>query len=460
MDKTKKMTEGSIPRLLLKFSLPAIVGMAVHALYNVVDSIFVGRGVGALAIAGITVSFPIVIILMAFVMLVGMGATTLISIRLGQKKESEAEEIVGNALGLFLLIGVSLTVLGLIFIKPLLVTFGASKNVLPYATDYMRIILLGSTLMAIGVGMNNFIRAEGNPRIAMYTMLIGAVTNIVLDYIFIFIFQWGIKGAAFATVLSYAVTSTWVLYYFLAGNSLIKIRRKNLRPKRFIIKGIVLVGFPTFAMQITNSVQNLILNRSLVYYGGDIALAAVGIIMSIATFLVMPVMGTSQGAQPIIGFNYGAEKLDRVKSTLKLAITAATGFLFVGFVVSMLWPSQLMGLFNKNTQLIELGANAIRIFFMFLPLVGLQLIGAGYFQAVGKPVQATLLSLSRQVIIFIPLLIVLPFFWGLDGIWWAGALSDVSAFLLTGIWLWFEMRQLKKEEAAVVTGEELLTVVP
>ncbi|HZK43744.1 MAG TPA: MATE family efflux transporter [Syntrophomonadaceae bacterium] len=448
MDRSEQMAIGTIPSLLLKFSLPAIIGMLVQAMYNVVDSIFVGRGVGELALAGITVSFPIMIIFMAFTMLIGMGATTLISIRLGEDKKTEAEHIVGNALVLFIIVGITITTLGLIFLKPLLSFFGASANVLPYAIDYMRIILLGSILLAIGAGMNNFIRAEGNPKVAMYTMLIGAVTNVILDYIFIFIFFWGIKGAALATIISYAVTSTWVLYYFLKGNSLLKIRFKNLMPKKTIVLGIAAVGFPAFAMQITSSVQNLILNRSLVHYGGDMALAAIGIIMSIATLLIMPIIGISQGAQPIIGFNYGAKQLGRVKDTVKLALVGATVIITFGFMLSRIWPAQLIGLFNKNPELIQLGTHGMLIFFIFLPVVGVQFVGAGYFQAVGKPVQATILSLSRQILIFIPLLLVLPRFYGLDGIWWAGAFSDIGAFLLTGIWLWYEIRQINKKLAA------------
>lgn len=444
MDRTEQMAVATISSLLLKFSLPAIVGMLVHALYNVVDSIFVGRGVGEYALAGITVSFPLMIIFMAFVMLIGMGATTLISIRLGEKKPEEAEEIIGNALVMFVVIGATITVLGLIYLEPLLRFFGASVDVIPYAVDYMRIILLGTVLMAIGVGMNNFIRAEGNPKTAMFTMLIGAVTNVVLDYIFIFIFYWGIKGAALATIISYAVTTTWVLYYFLSGKSLLKIRLKNTRLRLKVVLGIAAVGFPMFAMQITSSVQNLILNRSLVHYGGDLALAAIGIIMSIVTLLVMPVIGINQGAQPIIGFNYGAKQLGRVRTTLKLAMIAGTVIITFGFILSRLWPAQLIGLFNKNPELIELATHGMLIFFIFLPIVAVQIVGAGYFQAVGKPVQATILSLSRQILIFIPLLLLLPRVWGLDGIWWAGAISDIGACALTTLWLWYEFRQIKK----------------
>lgn len=446
MGEFNEMESGKISSLLLKFSLPAIVGMLVNALYNVVDSAFVGRGVGDLALAGITVSLPIMTTFMACVMLIGMGATSLISIRMGERKEEDAEKIIGNALILFIIIGLVLTVLGLIFLEPILTLFGASPDVMPYSLDYMRVILLGSVFMAIGLGMNNFIRAEGNPKIAMNTMLIGAVTNIILDYIFIFIFNWGIKGAAFATILSYTVTSTWVLYHFLAGNSKLKIKVENLKLNKLMVKGILVVGFPTFAMQITGSVQHLILNRTLAHHGGDMALAAIGIIMSVSTLLVMPAMGISQGAQPIIGYNYGAKKYGRVKDTLKLAIVSATSIVTIGFLISVIWPAQLIGLFNENPELIALGTHAMGIFFKFLPLIGIQLMSANYFQAIGKPKQATILSLSRQVFIFIPLLVILPMRWGLEGIWWSSPMSDIAAFFVTGIWLWVEIRHLSKTE--------------
>ena len=449
MDQTNQMSTESIPKLLLKFSLPAIVGLLVNALYNIVDSIFVGRGVGDLGLAGVTVCFPIVTIFIACIMLIGMGATALISIRLGEEKQSEAETIVGNALVLFLIIGLALTVFGLMFLKKILILFGASQNVLPYSTDYMKIILPGSVLLAIGTGMNNFIRAEGNPKVAMNTMLIGTITNIILDYIFIFIFGWGIKGAAAATVIAYAVTSSWVLYYFIAGSSFLKIRIENLRLKKPVAVQITKLGFPTFVIQVTSSIQQLILNRSLARYGGDLALAVIGVIMSITAFLVMPAMGISQGAQPIIGFNKGAKQYGRVKETLQLAVISATLVITVGFVISKIWPAQLIGLFNKKPELIKLGMHGMDIFFKLIPLVGVQMLGSSYFQAVGKANQATILGLSRQVLIFIPLLIILPHFWGLEGVWWSAPLSDLGAFILTGAWLLVEIRQLDKSRRLV-----------
>lgn len=358
---------------------------------------------------------------------------------------------------LFIIIAIILTVLGLMFLEPILIFFGASSNVLPYAMDYMKVLLMGTVFLAVGVGMNNFIRAEGNPKIAMYTMLIGTFTNIVLDYLFIFPFNWGIKGAALATVISYSVTSTWVLYHFLSGRSRVKIRKENFRLEAKIVKSIAAVGFPSFVLQIAGSVQQTIFNRSLVKYGGDLPLAVIGIIMSIVMFLIMPAMGINQGAQPIIGYNHGAKRHDRVKDTLKLSIFAATGIVTVGFIVTKIWPRQLISLFNQSPELIDLGVHAMAINFLFIPLVGVQMISSSYFQAVGKPKQATILGLSRQVFIFIPVLLILPRIWGLEGVWWSAPVSDLGAFILTGAWLWYEIKRLDKTNEMPKKEKELVS---
>lgn len=438
------MTKEKTYKLLFKFSLPAIVGLLVNAAYNIIDSIFVGQGVGELALAGVSVTFPLITTYMAFVMLVGMGATSLISIRLGEQKSEEAEEIMANSFILFLIIGFFLTFLGLAYLEPILIFFGASAEVLPLASDYTKIILSGSTFLALGTGMNNFIRAEGNPKTAMFTMLIGAVTNIILDYLFIFIFNLGIKGAAAATVISYAVNSIWVMHYFLSGKSQLKLKKEHFKLKTPLVKTILMVGFPTFVLQVTASLQQLILNKSLAFYGGDMALASIGIIMSITAILVMPAMGISQGAQPIVGYNHGAKRYDRVKEVLTLSILSATGIVSIGFLISKVWPVQIVTIFNTNPELIDMTVYGMGIFFKFLPLIGMQMISASYFQAVGKPRQATLLSLSRQVLIFIPVLIILPKYYGLEGVWYSGPLSDLGAFVITSLWLWFEIRQLSK----------------
>lgn len=444
MNDSHEMISQSTGKLLLKFSLPAIVGLLVNALYTIIDSIFVGKGVGSLALAGVTVTVPLITIYMAFIMLVGMGATSIISIKLGENKAEEAETIMGNAFILFLILGITLTVFGLIFVEPILVFFGASADILQFSIDYTRIILMGSTFLALGLGMNNFIRAEGNPKTAMFTMIIGAITNIVLDYIFIFIFNWGIKGAALATIISYLINTIWVMRHFILGNSTLKFRRENFKLNPVFIKSILIIGFPTFALQVTQSIQQVVLNKSLGIYGGDTALAVIGIIMSITLFLVMPAMGIAQGAQPILGYNHGAKRYDRVKEVLKLSIISATLIVSIGFAASKIWPVQLISLFNTDPELIAMGVHGMNIFFKFLPLIAMQMITASYFQAVGKPNQATFLSLSRQVIIFIPLLIILPPFFGLDGIWWSAPLADLGAFLLTVIWLLVEMKQLTK----------------
>jgi len=447
MDRAKQLGEGKIGSLLIKFSIPAIVGTVVNALYNVIDRIFVGRGVGTLAIAGVTIGFPFMIVLMAFGMLIGIGATSLISIRLGEQKKEEAELILGNSVVLFVVTMLVLTVVGLAFIDPLLRLFGASETVLPYARDFLSIILLGSIFQGIGFGMNNFIRAEGNPKIAMYTMLIGAILNTILCPIFIFGFGWGIKGSALATVLSQGVSAAWVLYYFLGGKSMLKIRRRNLRLQKAIVLEILAIGSAPFAIQLAASLTSALFNNSLENYGGDVAISAMGIIHSVNMLLFMPIIGITQGAQPIIGYNYGARQFDRVKQTLKLAIIAATVVVSVGFAVMMLFPVQLISLFNKNdAALIAFGAHALRIFVIALPVIGFQVVGSNYFQAVGKPKQAMFLSLSRQVLLLIPALLILPRFFGVDGVFYAAPVSDFGSALLTGTWLYLELKNLQAKQ--------------
>ncbi len=443
MDHSKQLGTERIGKLLLKFSIPAIVGMLVNALYNVVDRIFVGQGVGSLGIAGITIGFPLMILGMAFVMLIGIGATSLISIRLGEHKKDEAEVIAGNGMSLLIFISLILTLSGLLLLDPLLQFFGASSKVLPYARQYLYIILYGTVFQSIGFGMNNFIRAEGNPRIAMYTMLIGAILNTILDPIFIFGFGMGIQGAAVATVISMMVSAAWVLYYFFGGGSLLKIHLKNLRLRFSVVKDIVSIGSAPFAMQFVASILMVIMNNSLQNYGGDIAISVMGIVNSIALLILMPIFGINQGVQPIIGYNYGARQFKRVKRALKLAIFAATMVTIAGFALIQIFPGQLIKLFNSNDrELIKMGARAIRIFLVFLPIIGFQIVSANYFQAVGKPKQAMILSLSRQVLALIPAVIILPKFFGLNGVFYAGPLSDLISSIFTGIWLFYELRHL------------------
>ena len=454
-ERSRQLSEEKVWKLLFKFSLPAIVGMVVNALYNVVDRIFIGQGVGSEALAGITIGFPIMLVLMALGMLVGVGGAALVSIKLGEQKKNEAELILGNSV--LLLIGVTLlvSVVGLIFLDSILVQFGASAEVLPYAREYLRIILAGAIFQAIGFGMNNFIRAEGNPNIAMKTMLIGAVVNIILDPLFIFVFGWGIRGAAYATIIAQAVSSIWVLAYFLRQKSLLRISLENMKLNIPIIKRIVAIGSAPCAMQIGSSVVIIIFNKQLSIYGGDIAISALGILHSITMFVLMPIIGINQGSQPIIGYNYGAKRYDRVKDTLKSSIFAATGIVIIGFIITRIYPHSLIYLFNKDdAELLRIGTEGIKIFLLALPIIGFQIVGANYFMAVGKPKKSMFLSLSRQVIVLIPMLLILPRYYGLFGIWLAVPVSDTIAFVLTAVFLIKEVKQLNHDNDREIRPQE------
>lgn len=441
MVKNLDLDNGKIGKLLWEFSLPAIIGMLMNALYNIIDRIFVGRGVGSIGIAAVTVAQPIMTILIAITMLIGIGATALISIRLGEHKKEEAEKIAGNASLLLVLLPLFISVIYLLFSDPILKIFGASEEVLPYAKDFTHIIMFGSVSNAISFGMNNFIRADGNPRIAMLTQIIGTVINTILNYTFIFKLGMGIKGSALASVCGQTISALWVLSYFVQGRSKIKIRLKNLKPEISVVFKIITLGFAPFAMQVANSIQQTILNNTLMAYGGDLALSAVGIIMSVAMIMFMPIVGISQGAQPIIGYNYGARHYSRVMETLKKAIMVGTLIAIIGYLFIQTHANQVVGLFsNGDTALTLLAAHALGTFFALLPIVGFQIVGSNYFQAVGKPLQSTILSLSRQVLIFIPLLLILPHFWGIEGVWRTAPIADTLSVMITTTFLSFEMR--------------------
>ncbi len=455
MDRSKQLGEMKIIKLIFKFSIPAIIGMLVNALYNVVDRIFIGQGVGSLGIGATTIAFPVMLIMMAFSMLIGVGANSLVSIRLGQNRREEAEGIFGNAFVLLILSSLLLSIIGLVILEPFLRFLGASEQMLPYAKDYLQIILIGGVFQSVGMGMNNFIRSEGNPKIAMYTMLIGAAINTVLDPVFIFIFHWGMKGAAIATILAQAVSALWVILYFFRASSLLKINRKSMRLRIGYIFNIFALGAAPFAMQLAASVLNWIMNKGLGTYGGDVAISGMGIVNSITTLMIMPLFGINQGVQPIIGYNYGAAKYDRVKEAYKLAVIFATTIVVIGWIITRLFPAQLVYLFNrKDQELVTFGTFAIRRFLMFLPIIGFQIISSNYFQAVGKPMHSALLGLSRQVLILIPALLILPLFFGLNGIISAGPLSDILSALITGTFIIIEMRKLDSQHAAEQLGND------
>jgi putative MATE family efflux protein len=448
MDQTKELGTESIGKLLFKFSIPAITGMIVNALYNIVDRMYIGHieGVGSYALSGLAITFPIAVIIMAFGMLVGIGASAVISIRLGEKNKEAAENILGNALVLITIISLVIGLLGLLFLNKLLVLFGASQNSIPYAKAYIQIILVGAVFQNVGFGINNIIRAEGNPKMAMLTMVFGAIINIVLDPILIFVFHMGIQGAAIATIISQAFNTLWVLKYFTFKNSgsVLKIKKANLKLHKDIVKEIFAIGIAPFSMQVASSLVVILYNIGLYTYGGDLAIAAMGIISSISMLIFMPIFGISQGIQPIIGYNYGAKLYSRVLKVLKLATIAATCIAMIGFLCVQLFANQLMSVFvGNNADLVYLGARGIRIDLMFLPILGFQILGASYFQAINEAKTSMILSILRQVIVLIPLILILPVFFKLDGLWLSQPLADLIATALTAFFLYRSIKKLK-----------------
>lgn len=455
MSRQEELKNKSIGVLLLKFSIPAMIGMMVNALYNVVDRIFVGK-IGYLAMTGIGLNLPIMMTLMAFSMLIGIGAAARISIKLGEQKKDEAEKILGNAFVLSIVTMLGLSVLLLLIKNKILYWFGASANTFHYADQYITIVLYGAVFQSVAFGMNHCMRAEGQPAKAMITMLIGAVLNMILDPIFIFGLDMGVRGAALATILSQFVSMTWVVAHFLSGKNMLKLRTVNFKIDPAIVKSIVTIGMSPFSIQIAASLVNAIANNALRTHGGDVAIGAMTVVNSLALFIVMPIFGINQGAQPIIGFNYGAKQYDRVLETWKYAILGATIISTSGFLLTQFATQQVVRLFNDDPELMKVASQGVRTMLLMLPLVGFQIVSSNYFQAVGKAHKAVFLSVLRQVILLVPLLLILPSFFGLRGIWFSGAISDFSAAVITVIFVYREMRtlgQLQSETLVIQTQE-------
>ena len=447
-----KLGSESISKLLFKFSVPAITGMVVNALYNIVDRIYIGhiKGVGSYALSGLAITFPISVIIMAFGMLIGIGACSVISIRLGEKNVEAADNILGNAVMLLTIISLALGIFGVLFLNKILILFGADQNNLPYAKAYIQIILMGAVFQNIGFGINNIIRAEGNPKMAMFTMMFGAIINIILDPIFIFVFKMGIQGAAIATVISQVFNTLLVLRYFTAKNSgsVLKLNKTSLKLNIYIVNDIFAIGVAPFSMQIASSLVAVLYNKGLYTYGGNVAIAAMGILNSISMLIFMPIVGISQGIQPIIGYNYGAKLYDRVFKILKLAIIFGTCIAVIGFIVVQLFANQLITIFvGNNPELIKLGAHGLRIDLMVLPILGFQILGASYFQAINEAKISMILSVLRQVIVLIPIILILPLFLKLDGLWFSQPCADLIATALTAFFL---VRSIKKSKNSPV----------
>jgi len=443
-----KMEKGKILPLLIELSVPAMIGMIVNAIYNIVDRMFIGNApqLGSIGLAGITISYPVTLVLMALSLMAGVGGATRFSIALGAKKDDQAKYYQGNALMITVLFGLFFMIFGNIFMDPILTILGASSKVLPYAHSYLSIILYGAVFQCVAMCGNNFSRAQGNAKNAMVSQMLGAGFNILFDYILIVQCHMGMEGAALATIGGQFLSMIWQLSFLFGKRGLIQCRFSHMKLRKKYSLMIIKTGIPAFLMQLSTSILNIVINGTLGNYGGDIAISTVGIITSVQTLMLMPLTGMTQGQQPIISYNFGAECYDRVKETLKYTIIGATILSSIGFIVIELFPQFIISMFNQEKEIIQLGQSALRIWFLCLPLVGCQTMCANFFQAIGRVKQSSFLNLLRQCLLLIPLIFILSYMIGLYGVFVAVPIADAIAFVITMYFISKEMKQLTTKE--------------
>lgn len=430
-----------VGKLLLKYSIPAIVGMVVVSLYNIVDRIFIGQGVGAMAISGLALTFPLMNMVAAIGTLVGVGVSTRISIVLGMRDVKWARNILGNAFFLTFILSALLITPAMIWMDDILRLFGGSDQTIPYARDYLRIVIPGSFLTNLSFSFGGMMRAAGFPKKSMLVNIIGVGLNFILDPIFIFGFGMGIQGAAWATVISMFASAVFVLRHFADKRNEVRFEREGFRLKKRIIRNIVSIGLAPFLMNTAGSLVNVLMNHQLYRTGGDLAIGAFGIINSYGAFMVMMVMGLCQGMQPIVGYNYGARKLKRVKDTVRLSFRVAFSIMTVGFVLGELLPRAMVSLFTTDETLRAMTVPGLRIVFAMFPIIGFQIVTTQFHQSLGMAKEAIFMSLSRQVIFLMPAIWIFGNLWGLTGVWWALPFSDAIATLTA---LFFFVRLQKK----------------
>lgn len=421
-----------ISDLLLKFSAPALIGMLVNALNNIISRIFIGNDLGMEGIAGVTILFPLGLFFMAISMLIGVGSNAIFSIRLGEHRKKDAELILGNAFSALTILSALSIAAAYIFMDPILKAMGADDYILPYAKEYAIAILPGYFIFIISSGLNNFIRSSGKPKTAMATQIIIAAITMIFTPIFIYGFKLGLTGAALAIVLGDIVSTIWIMAFFMSKRAPYRLKLKNLKLKLAIFKDSIYIGFAQFVFQISAGMLNVILNHALVKYGGNLAVSAMGIVISVNTIFVMPVIGISQGAQPLIGYNHGAKKYKTAIQTLKMAIRWGSVVTMLGFLVIEIFARPIVSLFNSQDKaLIDMATYALRLFNIFLPIIVLPILATSFFQAINRPVKAAVLSLSRQILMLIPLVLILPLFFGLNGVFFAPPIADLLATLLS-----------------------------
>ncbi len=436
----------NIGKLLMQYAVPAIIAMTASSLYNMVDSIFIGHGVGTMAISGLALTFPLMNLAAAFGSLVGVGASTLISVKLGQKDYDTAQRVLGNVFVLNILLGVAFTVVVLAFLDPILYFFGGSDQTIGYARDYMQIILLGNAITHLYLGLNAVLRSSGHPQKAMYATIATVVINTILDPVFIYGFGWGIRGAAIATIVAQIISLAWQFKLFSNRDELLHFHRGIFRLKRKIVLDSLAIGMSPFLMNLAACFIVILINQGLKEHGGDLAIGAFGIVNRLVFIIVMVVMGLNQGMQPIAGYNFGARQYKRVDRVLKLTIVYATAVTTFGFVVGMLVPDLVVSIFTSDQELIDISARGLRIVVMFFPIIGFQMVTSNFFQSIGMAGKAIFLSLTRQMLVLLPCLIILPRFFGVAGVWYSMPVSDLIASLIAAVMLVGQFRKFKRAE--------------
>ena len=432
-----------IKSLLTQYAIPAIIAMTAASLYNMVDSIFIGHGVGALAISGLAITFPLMNLAAAFGSLVGVGASTLVSVKLGQKDYTTAQQILGNVVSLNLIIGIAFTFLTLLFLDPILFFFGASEATIPYARDYMVIILLGNVITHMYLGLNSVLRSAGHPQKAMIATILTVMINTLLDPLFIYTFHMGIKGAAVATIQAQIISLAWLVKLFSQKKDLLHFKRGIYRLRKKLVENIIGIGLAPFFMNLASCFIVILINKGLHQYDGDLAIGAFGIVNRIVFLFVMIVMGLNQGMQPIAGYNFGAQQFHRVNQVMKMTVVIATLITTAGFLIGELIPTMAVSIFTTDQHLTRMASTGLQIVVLCFPIIGFQMVTSNFFQSIGMAQKAIILSLSRQVLILIPCLIILPMFWGAQGVWFSMPISDAMASLIAGAMLYKQFKQFK-----------------
>ena len=451
-----KLGESPIPKLLWYYSLPSLIGTLVNALYNIIDRIYIGQGVGALAISGLALTFPIMNLLGAFGMLVGHGAAARVSLLLGNNNKQEANAILPNTLFLSLFFYLIVSSLTFIFLEPILYAFGASEQTLPYASEYLRIIIPGHIFTSLSYAYTNIMRASGHPMIAMNTLIMGALLNVLLDPIFIFWFNLGIKGAAYATVLSMFISCAWIMHFFFRKDNTLSFRvqitenrtQTSILNSQFstlnlkLMSSILSIGLSSFLLHTATSLVNVLMNHTLQNHGGDLAIGAFGIITSFTSLIVMSIVGMAQGMQPIVGYNYGAGHYDRVKTTLKYCVSIATIITTLGCITALIFPNYIARMFTTDTNLVNITASGLSIYASTFFVVGFHIIVTNYFQSIGRAGISIFLSISRQILLLIPFILLFPPIWGLTGAWMAQPVSNIISAAIAIVILSLHLKKL------------------